>query len=125
MKIDKIFKPFFTTKPTGQACPTLFSRWRTGLGLSYDIVKAHGGELTVGTKEGEGATFVILLQFNLNGAKRHSLDKYCNNGFQSVDWKGIVVRRTVGSANIFFDQFYKYVSCLRHFIFFEIADSTD
>ena len=52
--LDKIFQPFFTTKPTGQG---------TGLGLSlsYDIVKAHGGELKVETKEGEGREFVILL----------------------------------------------------------------
>ena len=52
--VDKIFQPFFTTKPTGQG---------TGLGLSlsYDIVKAHGGELKVETKEGEGSTFVIQL----------------------------------------------------------------
>ncbi len=52
--LDKIFQPFFTTKPTGQG---------TGLGLSlsYDIVKAHGGELKVETKEGEGSEFVILL----------------------------------------------------------------
>ena len=52
--LDKIFQPFFTTKPTGQG---------TGLGLSlsYDIVKAHGGELTVETKEGEGSTFIIQL----------------------------------------------------------------
>jgi signal transduction histidine kinase len=52
--LDKIFQPFFTTKPTGQG---------TGLGLSlsYDIVKAHGGELKVETKEGEGSTFLILL----------------------------------------------------------------
>jgi len=52
--IDKIFQPFFTTKPTGQG---------TGLGLSlsYDIVKAHGGELKVETKEGVGAEFVIFL----------------------------------------------------------------
>ena len=51
---DKIFQPFFTTKPTGQG---------TGLGLSlsYDIVKAHGGELRVETKEGEGSEFVIQL----------------------------------------------------------------
>ena len=52
--VDKIFQPFFTTKPTGQG---------TGLGLSlsYDIVKAHGGELKVETKEGEGSEFIILL----------------------------------------------------------------
>jgi len=52
--IDKIFQPFFTTKPTGQG---------TGLGLSlsYDIVKAHGGELRVETKEGEGSEFIIQL----------------------------------------------------------------
>ena len=51
---DKIFQPFFTTKPTGQG---------TGLGLSlaYDIVKAHGGEIKVSTKEGEGTTFIIQL----------------------------------------------------------------
>ena len=52
--LDKIFQPFFTTKPTGQG---------TGLGLSlsYDIVKAHGGELKVETKEGDGSTFIIQL----------------------------------------------------------------
>jgi two-component system NtrC family sensor kinase len=52
--LDKIFQPFFTTKPTGKG---------TGLGLSlsYDIVKAHGGELKVETKEGEGSVFTILI----------------------------------------------------------------
>ena len=52
--LDKIFQPFFTTKPTGQ---------ETGLGLSlsFDIVKAHGGELKVETKEGEGSEFIIQL----------------------------------------------------------------
>jgi two-component system NtrC family sensor kinase len=51
---EKIFQPFFTTKPTGQG---------TGLGLSlsYDIVKAHGGELKVETKENQGSEFVIHL----------------------------------------------------------------
>ena len=53
--LDKIFQPFFTTKPAGEG---------TGLGLSlsYDIIKAHGGELKVETKEGEGTEFVILLK---------------------------------------------------------------
>ena len=52
--LDKIFQPFFTTKPTGQG---------TGLGLSlsYDIVKAHGGEIKVESKEGEGSVFIIQL----------------------------------------------------------------
>jgi len=56
--LDKIFQPFFTTKPTGQG---------TGLGLSlsYDIVKAHGGELKVETKENEGSTFILLLPDNI------------------------------------------------------------
>ncbi len=52
---EKIFQPFFTTKPTGQG---------TGLGLSmsYDIVtKGHGGELKVKTKKGEGSQFIIIL----------------------------------------------------------------
>jgi len=52
--LDKIFQPFFTTKPTGQG---------TGLGLSlaYDIVKTFGGEIKVETKKGEGASFIIEL----------------------------------------------------------------
>ena len=56
--LDKIFQPFFTTKPTGQG---------TGLGLSlaYDIVtKGHGGELKVNTKEGEGSEFIIQIPAN-------------------------------------------------------------
>ena len=53
--MDKIFQPFFTTKPTGQG---------TGLGLSlsYDIItKEHGGTIRAETKEGEGAEFIIQL----------------------------------------------------------------
>ena len=55
--LDKIFQPFFTTTPPGQG---------TGLGLSmsYDIVKAHGGELRVETKDGEGTEFIIRLPSN-------------------------------------------------------------
>ena len=54
---EKIFQPFFTTKPTGQG---------TGLGLSlaYDIVKAHGGELKVETQKGQGTTFIVKLLAN-------------------------------------------------------------
>ena len=52
--LGKIFQPFFTTKPTGMG---------TGLGLSlsYDIVKAHGGELKVHSKVGEGTAFKIVI----------------------------------------------------------------
>jgi signal transduction histidine kinase len=53
--LEKIFQPFFTTKPTGQG---------TGLGLSmsYDIItKGHGGELKADTKQGEGTVFTIQL----------------------------------------------------------------
>lgn len=61
---DKIFQPFFTTKPTGQG---------TGLGLSisYDIIKAHGGEIKINSKPGEGAEFVITIpyeNYNLSDA---------------------------------------------------------
>jgi len=52
--LDKIFQPFFTTKPTGQG---------TGLGLSlsYDIVKAHGGEIKINTVEKDGTEFIVML----------------------------------------------------------------
>jgi signal transduction histidine kinase len=55
---DKIFQPFFTTKPTGQG---------TGLGLSlaYDIIKAHGGEITVESKNGYGTEFIIKIPITL------------------------------------------------------------
>ncbi|MEP6949628.1 MAG: ATP-binding protein, partial [Ginsengibacter sp.] len=55
--LDKIFQPFFTTKPTGQG---------TGLGLSlsYDIIKAHGGEIKVETEEGKGSEFIIELKLS-------------------------------------------------------------
>jgi signal transduction histidine kinase len=55
--LDKIFQPFFTTKPAGEG---------TGLGLSlsYDIIKMHGGDLKVESKENEGTEFVIELPVN-------------------------------------------------------------
>jgi signal transduction histidine kinase len=57
--LDKIFQPFFTTKPTGQG---------TGLGLSlsYDIIQAHGGDLKVETREGQGTEFIIQLPISSN-----------------------------------------------------------
>jgi signal transduction histidine kinase len=57
--VDKIFQPFFSTKPTG-------SGTGLGLSLSYDIVKVHGGELKVKTKEDEGSEFLIFLPFTIN-----------------------------------------------------------
>jgi signal transduction histidine kinase len=55
--VEKIFQPFFTTKPSGQG---------TGLGLSlsYDVVKAHGGEIKVDSEQGEGSEFTIILPCN-------------------------------------------------------------
>ena len=51
---DKIFQPFFTTKPAGEG---------TGLGLSitYDIIKAHGGDIAVESSQGIGSKFIITL----------------------------------------------------------------
>jgi signal transduction histidine kinase len=52
---DKIFQPFYTTKPTGKG---------TGLGLSlsYDIIsKGHGGELRMNSREKEYTEFIIKL----------------------------------------------------------------
>ena len=56
---DKIFQPFSTTKQTG---------YGTGLGLSlsYDIVNAHGGEIKVESKEGEGSEFIAWLPENFH-----------------------------------------------------------
>lgn len=55
--LDKIFQPFFTTKPTGQG---------TGLGLSlsYDIIQAHGGKIVVNSKRGKGTEMIISLPVN-------------------------------------------------------------
>ena len=55
--LDKVFQPFFTTKPPGQG---------TGLGLSlsYDVIKAHDGTIKAETKEGEGSLFVVELPLN-------------------------------------------------------------
>jgi signal transduction histidine kinase len=64
---DKIFQPFFTTKPTGEG---------TGLGLSmsYDIItKGHGGEIKVETKQGKGSEFVIVLPLKLNNDKKSQI----------------------------------------------------
>ena len=57
--VDKTFQPFFTTKPTGQG---------TGLGLSlsYDIIKAHRGDIKVESKEGEGSEFVIEIPVSVS-----------------------------------------------------------
>jgi signal transduction histidine kinase len=54
--VDKVFQPFFTTKPSGQG---------TGLGLSlsYDVIKAHDGTIKIETKEGEGTVFTVELPF--------------------------------------------------------------
>ena len=61
--MDKIFQPFFTTKPAGQG---------TGLGLSlsYDIIKAHGGDIKVHTEEGKGTEFTIALPDESDGQKK-------------------------------------------------------
>ena len=58
---DKIFQPFFTTKPTG-------SGTGLGLSLSYDIIKAHGGEIKVESVEGKGSEFFV--QIPVNNAKK-------------------------------------------------------
>ena len=59
MIVNKIFQTFFTTIPI--AIGTTGQGTGLGLSLSYDIVKAHGGELKVETKEGEGSEFIIQL----------------------------------------------------------------
>ncbi len=50
--VDKVFQPFFTTKPTGQG---------NGLELSYDIIKVHSGEINLETNERQGSAFIIRL----------------------------------------------------------------
>ena len=57
--MDKIFQPFFTTKPKGECTGLVLS-------LSYNIVKANGGEVTVNTEEGEGAEFMVILPVKIN-----------------------------------------------------------
>jgi signal transduction histidine kinase len=52
--MNKIFQPFLTIKPTG-------SGTGLGLSLSYDIIKAHGGEISVNSAEGAGTMFTVLL----------------------------------------------------------------
>jgi signal transduction histidine kinase len=72
--LEKIFQPFFTTKPTGQG-PGL------GLSLSYDIIRAHGGEFKVETKEGEYAEFTIQLPIGNSSRARMK-----SNPIQSDSW---------------------------------------
>ncbi len=63
---QKIFQPFFTTKPTGEGAGL-------GLSLSFDIVtKGHGGEMNVASKEGEYAEFTIRLPANANPSLSNS-----------------------------------------------------
>jgi signal transduction histidine kinase len=57
---SRIFEPFFTTKKTGQGTGQ-------GLALSYNIVKKHGGSLTVESREGEGTTFFVRLPLQGGG----------------------------------------------------------
>jgi two-component system, NtrC family, sensor kinase len=75
--LDKVFQPFFTTKPTGQG---------TGLGLSlsYDIVKAHGGEIKVETKEGEGSKFIIQLPTTSLSHKSNNPTNHGSDFYQSA-----------------------------------------
>ncbi len=53
---DKIFQPFFTTKTTGFGVGL-------GLSISYDIIKAHGGEIKVQSEEGKGSEFLVILPY--------------------------------------------------------------
>jgi signal transduction histidine kinase len=63
--LDRIFQPFFTTKPSGQG---------TGLGLSmsYDIIHAHKGAIRVDTQEGEGSVFTVELPIMGAGFHKHN-----------------------------------------------------
>ena len=84
--MDKIFQPFFTTKPAGQG---------TGLGLSlsYDIItKGHGGELKVETKEGEGSVFIISLPVN---NKNETHQKTGSRNFEAYIPFGIAISKGI------------------------------